>query len=427
MGDYAFSEINYNWLLIIIIVTLLIVYLFSKQMKSANNKLAISFITFSVFFYSGLGIALNGVDNKYICHYAIYIFFLLLPFLFLKNSSYSDGFTYFDEYILEKYITVKRIAYLYLLFMLLPCIYPEFKLGNILNIFSAGNLVDFFDKQKDSQNIFGTICDNISMILSPAFFIYLGLLVRSNKNVIAVILVILHLLLNFCQLSYLGRYKLMIYGAFIIFILFPPLKDGKFVKKSFLVLVSFVISMLPLLYLFVFFRLGNEADSASFLQMAEELLTEESFYPVFYDKILSNNIETSLLNMIFWIILLPIPSLIFPYKPAIDTASFTYLITGLRRGDAGFSILLPSVLGESFSIGGQYLFFVHAFIIGCVYVYFLNFISKHKTLQYLFLYYLLSSLVLGRGGAGSFLPTLINCNISIIIFYFFKKKSFCRQ
>lgn len=423
MNDYSISNIDYWMLGLIIILTLLIVYLFIKKLNSAHGKLAISFITFSVLFYSGAGIASIEVDNKYLYYYLIYLIFLFLPACLIYKSGNKNE-DWFDTYLFRRQNKVKYLAYFYILFLLIPCIVPEFKLGNILNIFSSGNLVDMFDRQKANGGIFNVICDNISMILSPAYFIYIGMLVSAKKKGQAILLVILDLLLHFCQLSYLGRYRLMIYGAFIIFILFPPLLNGKINKKSIIILGCFVILMLPLLYLFVYFRLGNEAEELSILEMVESLLLSESYYPIFYDRILSHEVDTSLFNMILWIALLPIPSIILPNKPSIDTTSFTYMITGLQKGDSGFAIMLPSVLGESFAIGGQYLFFVHAIIVGCVYMWFLNFTSKYKSLNYLFLYYVLYSLVLGRGGAGSFLPTLINYNISLFILYYIAKKKY---
>lgn len=424
MDTFIDSSINYTWLGIIVFLTIMVYYVLMRNVKTLELKFSVAFLLFSVFFYSGAGIAFEDVDNKYILQYVIYIIFLIAPFCFAKNTDRMDGYTNFDQYIFAHEKSIKKLAYLYILFLLLPCIFPIFKLNNVLNIFSAGNLVDFFDKQQSNSGLFVTICDNVSMILSPAFYIFIGILVTAKKQKFAICLIIIELLLDFCQLSYLGRYKLMIYASFIIFILLPPIIDGKINKRAFVVLGSFVVLMLPLLYIYVFFRLGNDVENVSFAVASEDLLLGEAYYPVFYDRILANNIEPSLLDMVFWIILLPIPSIILPIKPALDVSSFTYMITGLHKGDNGFAILLPSVIGESFTLGGPYLFWIHALIIGIVFMSFIKFASSHKTLFYLFLYYSIYSMVLGRGGAGSFLPSLINNNISlIIVYYLYRRRS----
>lgn len=422
MYGYTSAFNGYIALLIVVITVALCYYACRNQKKT--TQLLMIFMTVSYFLYSGIGIAYEEIRNDYILPYSIFLFCLFIPFRKNKNVDGKYDFSIFDEYLIDRKITIKKLAIVYLILLLLPCLFPTFKLNNIARFFSPGNIVDIFDTYAETRgSIIYSLSRTVALLFSPFFYVYIGILVTDKKRILAVCLIILQMLLNFCPSCYLGRGKLVAYALVILFIFSPPINDGKFVKRTFVLLLGLAIASIPVLYAFVFFRAGSVAETMSFGEIAESLFMSESFYPVFYDQILSQKVDAGLLfTMILWVICLPIPSFIWSSKPVIDKWAFTYMVTGLQVGDRGFSILLPSALGEGFQFGGRYLFWVYALIVGIVYSLFFKFYNKHKTLFYLSLVVIIDSLELGRSGAGAIVPGLINGSISLLVVYLFFKR-----
>ena len=418
------SDFNIAIIAIIIAITVIVLFHFSKK-KPKGVQLLMGFMTASLFLYSGFGISLKDVDNNYIIFYVIFMIFLFLPFSIIKIKENNSEFSDFDKYILRKKKTIKGLSYFYLFLNFIPCIFPSFRLGNIFQFFSPGNLIDIFDTMTNVRNdIIYKLSNTLSLLFVPFFYIHIGLLVKKNRRNVAVGLIIMDMLLNFCPTSYLGRGKLMIYSFFILFVLFPPIKNGEFVKKTFIILLSFVVASVPILYFFVFFRLNQTVDTVSYGDILNELLLSEFTYPQYYDIIMKHNMGLNgIIMMIFWIICLPIPSIIWASKPVIDKYAFTTMITGLQYGDRGFSILLPSALGESIQFGGIYFFWAYAFIVGFIYALFAKFFVQNKLLHFNLLYCIICCVELGRSGAGAILPFLINGNLSLLIMYYIYRRN----
>lgn len=217
----------------------------------------------------------------------------------------------------------------------------------------------------------------------------------------------------------------MVFGL-IIYLLAFCVKgyEFKMSKKNVGIIIAVVLSLIPFLYAFTFIRQGNSMDvGLSFKDVLGLLIDSEAYYPVYYDEALHSTALQSQTPMTFilWLLFLPIPSFVFPGKPTLQGDAFTYAVTGKSYGDANFSSALPSVLGESFMFFGSDFYWVGALIIGCVIATSINFLLKHKTLNFFAIYLIVFSLTLGRGGASSYMSTIINDSLSIFVLYFYVK------
>lgn len=83
----------------IIIISLIVVVYSYFHIKNRRLQFVSCLLTFSVFFYSGYGIAFDSVDNSFLLHYSIYIICLNLPIILLSrlnvNHNHFSGYDYF--------------------------------------------------------------------------------------------------------------------------------------------------------------------------------------------------------------------------------------------------------------------------------------------------------------------------------------------
>lgn len=419
--------IDYNIVLLLFIFTLIIGRIVVRRMKSMQLKLLVLLALFTVFVYSGYGIAYKEVDNKYCYYYFLYIICLLIPFMVYGRKNIDKiKDTPLDSYLIKHNKFLLSCTIIYLVCMFVPLVYPSFKL---FDVFTKGfnGLIGFYDLRVEykSNALIGVI-DTLRVFVQPFFIAYITSLQVKGNNRNALILFVSTILLDYMRYAYLSRYQIVIY-ALLIFLLAFSVKGYSFnlrIKQIFLVICA-GFAAIPLLLSYTYIRQGNLYEgSHAFSDMMSMLIDSEAYYPTYYDHLLKSPMLANQTPMVFilWLICLPIPSFIWPSKPTFQSDAFTYSLTGLHYGDYGYSSSLPSVMGESFMFFGADFFWLHALIIGLVMVLIMNYLSKHKTMTFYSVYLAVYVLTLGRAGATSYMSTIINGSLAVFLLDFYVRK-----
>lgn len=409
----------------LLIITIVVVAFSFFHIKNRRLQFVSVLLTISVFFYSGYGIAYNSVDNRFLLHYSIYIICLNLPIILLSRLNVNHNhFSGYDYFLMSNRSFLRWCVLFYILTLFIPLIYPQFKLFDIFKNIGGVTEGIFEKRMMYKSNALINIVDALRMFLAPLFFSFLTIYqLNKPKSKIPLSIFLLTVLFQYMRYLYMSRYQMVIYIVFILIMTFSINGFTVKINKKHIILIGVIlISFLPLLYMFMFFRIGGTSETnVSFGEMVSFLLDSETYYPIYYDDILLKleKFDASALRFFLWILFLPIPSFIFPDKPKISYDTFTYVITGRRYGEEYYSSILPSALGESFLYFNTDFFWVHAIVIGIVSASVFMYMEKHKTLLHYSLYYILFSLVFGRGGSASYVPPVINGIVSVLIIQFF--------
>ena len=417
------TEVVFGPLLVLSLWTIFVCFFTVKKIADKRLKIMFSLLCGSVFVYSGYGIAFPEVDDRYIVPYMIFVSSFSIPFLCLKNNKLGGCLqdrSSVDSFF-ETHITfLKYCTFIYLLCLFIPLVYPEFKLFQIFQTGFSG-LVGFYDLrvQYKSNALIGLI-DTIRVFSTPFFFIYLTVIKEKKSSSKAPItLFLISILLEYMRYSYMGRYQMMI-NALLIFFILKCAKGYQFdIKfKQLLYIAIGVISAVPFLYAYTFIRQGNDVEiNESFGDIAKLLINSETYYPIYYDHIVNSSYLKSQtpLTFILWLIFLPIPSVIWSGKPTLQSDAFTYSLTGMQYGDNGYSSSLPSVMGEALMYFGESFYWIQPLILGSVIIILINYLFKHRSTNLLSLYLIAYVLSIGRGGAASYMSTIIFGVLPIII------------
>ncbi len=409
------SDVELEPLLIVSLWTAFVCFLTIRKLKDKRSQIMFFLLCVSVFIYSGYGISYPEVNNKYIISYMLFLSCFALPFYVkgpgLKRESLQRKSDL--DFFLERHRQfLKFCAYSYLLCLLIPLLYPEFRLFKVFQNGFEG-LIGFYDLrvQYKSNAIIGLV-DTLRVFLCPLFFIYLTIVQNINpRTKKPIVFFLISVFFAYARYSYMGRYQMVINAILIYFIL--SCVRGYTFKIKFKNLVYIAIggmAAIPLLYAFIFIRQGNSVeDGGGFFNIAKMLIDSEAYYPIYYDHILNSSFLKSQtpLTFILWLIFLPIPSVIWPSKPTLQSDAFTYSLTGMHYGDANYSSSLPSVLGESFMYFGEQFYWVQALIMGFIVVFSIKYLLRHKCTNLLSLYLIVYVMSVGRGGAASYMSTIV--------------------
>lgn len=424
--SFNIGSADYNILLLLITLTVVVGLISLKLIKESIFRVVAIFMLFSVFMYSGYGISYSKIDNSYIAKYVVYIIALVIPLIIVgrkKKNVILQKESNIDKCLINHYATLKRLTVLYFVMLFIPLVYPEFRLFDLF-IYGGGITDSFYDDRnmyKANQLI--TLVDMLVIFLRPFFFAYLVIYKQKKTgNYWPTILFALTILMAFMRYRYFGRYQMLVYGT-ELYILTFGIKGFRLhlPKKHILAIVGILIAFIPLLYAYTYTRIGAVVENLSLGKSLELLIESEVYYPMWYDHILNSGFikGQSAALFILWLICLPIPSFIWPSKPKISADEFTYSITGKRYTDAGYSSFLPSAMGEGFMFFGEDFYWIHALIIGLVTALVLRYLIKHKTMAFYVAVTLITTLIIGRGGAGSFIPPLVNGVMPIIIMSYY--------
>ena len=423
----------------IIIIGTMIILLLSCYKCATEVKLMFIILTAGIFVYSGLGISQTSVNNIYTIHYFIFLIVLLFTirlicsrrvfFTFGKSVYNSERRERLADRIEKSLDGMNKAIILFtvLFFVahLFNMVYPTNRLFSMFNFSNFTSRGIHARRAEHNSYVLLKLTDTISTATLPFFFVYLyncaiGI---KRKKIFGFILCIFWIILEFGEYNYLSRYELVIYLGFIVmYFIVCKYKEIKIDKKTIAFIGVAVIILIPALVSFTDVRLGRSVTHLSFSESLSALLEDESNYPKYYDICIQNSGLVDPIQYLLWIIFLPIPSALWSGKPVVQIAySFTGLFYSTSVTASNYSNLLPSVLGESFLIFGQYLFWVEAIILGIVIGIYFNYFIQSKKLSLLTAYMLLMLATIGRGGSQSYISVIINGSIVLILWIYIAK------
>ena len=431
MEFVSFDNIENGILLIVFLYTVFVGGICFYFIKYSLIRVLLTLLLFACFIYSGYGIAYPEVDNRFVYYYVLYITCLVIPFLCFTKTwnrlALKLTYTKLDIFLYNHYGPLKWLTFFYFFLLFVPLVYPEFKLFNVFTNGFSG-LVGFYDKRVAYNNsVLISITDALKIFVLPFFLVFVTVKqMRSPQSKLPLFLFVLAILFEYMRYEYLGRYKMMIYLLLILSLKFV-IKGGDFhlKKKHVITLLAILFSLIPFLYMYTFIRIGADADwDISFGGIIRLFMASETYYPIFYNHILTSSFLAGLtsLQYVLWLMFLPIPSFLFPMKPTLESDTFTYSLTGLSYGETGYSSFLPSMMGESFMFFGNDFFWIHALLLSFIIVFIIKYLLRNRMLLFCVFYFCVFIVTIGRVGGTSFMPLLINGTISIVLLNFFVTK-----
>lgn len=418
----------FNWVIFAVIaLATAIPWCIFVRKQTVLVKLPITMAMISIFVYSGIGLSWNADVQGHVFEYCVYVFFFCASFMFVlaKEGKYLQRRITIEnrDNDLTKSLYLHKNLYSIFTAVFFLCyisylIVPEFRIMDLF-IPKAPSLPLKLARVRMYNAIpLFSLVDTLITFLTPFFLLLIQCELRIGKKGKSLILLCLWVYLDYCRYSYLGRNEFVFYMVFIFFAIFNYEGEQIAIKKGLIFLsVVAAVMIIPFLYSFTFTRQGNAIqDSLTFIDSFWGLLRTETYYPQYYNTISDAAGMVRPIDFLLWIIFMPIPSILWPGKPAVVVNDvFTLLVTGKVRGQLGFSIELPSLLGEAIFVFGSFGYVIHAIVIAAIIALVFKTYLKYKPMRMLYIYYASLILIIGRGGTGSFLPELVNGSVSVLI------------
>lgn len=415
-------NINISILFLISSYALILYLISSIVVKKINRKLLILFSIVSITIYSGVGISFEEIDNRYLIHFFIFLTVMIISMLITFKTSISKqniGYTSnLDLFCETNEIFFKILSIIFILTLIIHLFVPTIRISQLWNP-PPPTLIDYFDRAKVAKTgIILKLADFLNILLNPFFFIYIYILKKKNKKIKMFLWLFSWCYLDYLKIGYMGRYEMIILFIFITFIFSSNIKTEFKIKSRYILYISLIIIFLiPFFLWYENFRIGASLSNTSLTESFKQLIFKESDYPKYYEYInryMDGSISAS--KYLLWLIFLPIPSMILPFKPTLTVNTiFSEMILGISEGSRGYYILLPSLLGEAFLIYGKYLYWIHAIIIGVVIASICKYMEKHKCLTFNNIFYSIYILSIARGGSQGYLGYIINGTMPIVL------------
>lgn len=410
----------------IIIVNIILCVIIIKYSETMLQQCFGLFALISITFYSGIGISLESVPNKYLVSYTIFITTFIIVFLIIKpkNSKDNNISINFNDPSLNIFSLAKVAKIGFILFFVISfiyLIYPENRLILLIsppkmNVYGITQINFHF---KSNQILY--VLEIIKILCKPFYYIHLFYLWNQNKKISCIFILLLEIYLSALKVEYIGRTDIVI-ALFLILLIITYNRNKKIKFKTSIKIIIIGVSIVPLLMLYVYTRSGLSSNIPNFKSLYTIFLNTESYYPIYYDKILSGNISITPLDYFIWIFTLPIPKIIIPSLKIYEiNYYFSNIISGLSLSDAGFSYSLPSIMGEAFIVWGAFFYWVHAIILGAITAITCRIVEKYPQLHFYGFYLALRTLAFGRGGSQGYISTIVNCSALLIIYIIFIK------
>ena len=367
------------WAFVIVAITAFVYKIIKPFVHGKKNKLIWLILIISVCVYSGIGIAYSTIDKKYIIDFFSYILVLGVSFAAFSATHFfvvsghayvcprpeiietQDAKFWDSDFAKKAFIS---ILVLYFLFRFGSLVYPVNKLSSLSTLLGL--------------DLFITL-------------LYSGYLSRSY--IICALFIALMLYFNndlsntFISLSQKRRRIIMSLG----------------------ILGPVVIYMM--IYLMTIRTIGNtDWNVMSFF-------SSEIDYPKHYDSI-SQMVGMFMTpkDMLLHILDSFVPVFPTPEYTANLNVLFSEKITGVQMNLSWFSVLLPSILGESKLIFGNELFVLHAIIIAFMASMITRIVGDNPKMIILFYYYLTCVMKAARGGYAELSSTVIFNIVIMMVF-----------
>lgn len=371
-----------------------------------------------LFVWCGLGAAYATVPSQYLWTYFVFIAVMSAAFVTMlrlagpfADKVYERTSDQIDQFG-QNPVWVWVVLSIYLLASLVPLLYPEFRLEQLLDP-PRPDLISAFERRfsEEPEGFLSKCLHYIKVLLYPFYLI--AVYRYRYRPVVMAILMFLPLYFSYCISSYIGRGLVMC--SFAIYILALWRFHPRIRKK----LVLGVPLLLPLLMVSLFayqsLRLGGEIQSITWQEACVSLIENEISFPLDAGIVIDSSERANMRDYVIWLVSLPIPKLL---TGAIDGSRINYeiswILLGMEVGGGGY-VRLTGLVTESIYIFGTSLFWLHAIHLGILAGLFCR-IFEH--VESLFLVNLNIAMVcsyhLTRGGISAAAPELINGHLALL-------------
>ena len=371
-------------LFIVIFGTLAI---FSWLLIKHEIRVRIFFSLFLVMYliYSGIGAALDTVDERYIYYYFAFTIAINIGIYWgLKTNRRNNNLSLrswniFLDLFIDKY--AKWIIYAYLFLNLMPLIIPENRLYLLINppIPNALAMLQERFQVEHVQTFFTSLMTAVKSILYP--FYLLSLYKYRDKLVKLTLCVILPYYLEYCSNAYIGRGSML--EAIFIIAVFVFLERPQWRKRIVIGAVVFFPFIMFAFLQYSFIRGGESVVSVRYSEAISIIFQQEFSYPEWFGQILEID-DNYIYRYLVWLLTIPFPGIVRGGLDVHFAAIFSEHMIGIFRGEKNFYIVLPGVVGESVFLFGKQLFWINGVIYGFVMGFFFRILSRRKQFLALF-------------------------------------------
>ena len=396
----------------------------------ASERIAISFALVGFFLYSGIAAATVEAPDYLLVSYFIFVMALLFGFSLggLLFARLSERIVYFSMKRIEGYDSTslwKAFIAVFFGLHVLKLAFPEFKLWMVFAPPAPDIKSWFLARMETEPHAFTKVVDYAQILLTP--FFYWSLYALRSKIGLVVGFLFLNLYFGYVFDGYLGRGKFvftLIVLCVFIWSVRPQLRVWLIV-----VLLSLFPVLLVALQAYSSIRLGLDFRPVAVFEAAEYIyLSEFSFLLNTGVPLIESKERVDIVGYFAWLLTLPIPSFL---KSGIDVALINYEISEIvlnkAVGQAGFYVVLPGLLGESYYIYGSGFYWLHGVFFGLMLAMYTALLGRVKQFSAVYAYVLaVFFYTLNRGGVASSLPLIVNGFLLFFVYvflpYFFVRK-----
>lgn len=369
--------------------------------------------------YSGFGIGYNENTNIYIIIYFNYLFCFLLSFTIFSKIK----ITCFEDKLSP--IRNKKLLFLIvIIYWVIKIVYLLYPQNILIRIFNPVlSLIDIFGRQNEKvNNSILYFLNLITLIVKPFYFVFL--LKYLKKNVF-ILLFVFDIYISFITNAYISKSEIFTNILFIIMSIIYFNKQNYYIRniktknsslKIVVIFIILLIVVLPYISDFNEIRVGNEIESITKIQKVYNMIEKEVDYPKRYSTMDTEDFRLKRNEYLKWLVTLPIPKRVINVKTITINYYFTEKLTGKVPDSLGYTVFLPSVLGEAILLYGKYLSFKHAIILGFIIGILMSFINKNRVFMLWGLFLITQIIIIPRGGTQGALSLIINSSILIIIY-----------
>jgi hypothetical protein len=420
--------------LAIVGMSLACVVLGTFMLKEQTPRQFLYFMTAGVFIWSGIGGSAESVAKEYVWIYCGFVFLLTGSFT-LSSILLSKGLKLpeFDQntvFLNQKFWQV--FVVLYLLFILFPLVYPEFKLFRLIKPPPPDLHAAVENRFKLEGDTMLEVLFYYANVLIFPFFLF-SLHALGLRWWWLFIALAFQFYAKYCVNAYLSRHEM----ALLLLMVYLYFWYRKIIPRQVMVLGS--LAALPMLMFFfhsyAMIRLGGGFDLEfgilGVIESSLGLFYEETYYPKLVSEMMEGDRPQEIFRYLTWIVSLPIPSKFTANWDIMKIGyEYTEYMTGGILGETIFTIILPGLLGESIFIYGKAMWWIHAVTVGFIVALICHVTRADKRLFFVMTYFQLHILLIGRGGVAMFLILIINYMLlfwPFLLLLFYKGKQVQHQ
>ncbi len=407
-------------LLIIFIITFASVVFAARSTRGLLRRQAIMAWGTGLFFFNGIAGAYYDVPIYYTWYFigflltSLFAFYLITGIKSILTQQITWKMTSMIAH-LDSRVLATRIITFYFFLHLMPMLYPEFRLSDLLNPSPPDLRLAI-----ESLRAAGAQADAISKISSYLYilitpFFYIAIYHFRRRTFIIAFLFAALIYIDYVSNSYLSRGEFAVYiGTFLIAIW--SLKPN-FRKRIIILLVIGLPLFLALSGVYASMRLGKEVVEFSFYDsLLDTIESQTNFASIAAIPVIESGYRANLGGYFTWLITLPLPKFLFgDFEISRIGIEIAEIALGRNYGDYGYYALLAGLVGESVYIFDNGWFWIHAIFLGGLMAFVINILEKLPQTIFLHGYVIMTfSYTMVRGGVNSGLPIIVN---SFILFY----------